>query len=321
MPKVIAVAFADIHLHKFRAFNVDNSRLHYSLQAWATIARIAKELEVPVLFAGDLFHNPKEVENQTMSMALKCYNANFERQGINCYAISGNHDMSEKNSVTHTSPTHLDSFQHFKTFKKLDWGTAYINKDWDVCGLPYFNSDKDIWVALRNRAFWNNITKKKILLIHSDLPGAVTPEGFTVNETEFIKLKHFKDFNIVLSGHIHKPQKLGKNIYMLGSPIHQNLGDEGNENGYWLICDDGTAVFKPLSTFPKFRRLKQGEKPYNDLDYFIEPTEVLAEESAESNEFSLNNSRKKLAKQYCASTGIKKKAYIRALTHVLNQAE
>lgn len=322
MSEIIAVAFADIHFHKFKAFNVDKSRLIWSLKAGSAIADVADKHRVPVLFCGDLFHNPKEVENETMGLVKQWYYGNFERRDIMFYAISGNHDFSEKNSRGHSSPSHLDGFKYFKTFRKLDYEAMKINNEWIVLGLPYFNNDRDIKDSIRE--WWKRNPKgkyKTILMVHSDLPGAVTPEGFKINETEHIKLKHFRDFDLVLSGHIHKPQKLGKKIYMLGSPIHQNLGDEGNSCGYWLIYSDGSVKFYNLKGFPRFRRLKKGEKPTNDIDYWVEPNEVLEEESESNEEFSLNNSRKQLAKKYCSLNAIKSKRRIRELIKVLNQAE
>jgi len=121
MSNIIAIAFADLHVHKFRNFNDRPiSRLDWSLKAFKSIADKAYKLGVPLLFSGDLFHNPKDVENETMGKMQKAYYREIENRGIDFYAISGNHDLSQKNSLSHISPSHLDSFEHFSTFHKLN---------------------------------------------------------------------------------------------------------------------------------------------------------------------------------------------------------
>lgn len=324
MPELIAIAFGDLHIHKFRNFNANNQRLSNSLKVLKVISNVAIEKKVRVLFTGDLYHNPKELENEVNSKTLDMYRRVFEDKGIDFYAISGNHDMSEKNGGGHISPSHLDAFNHFKTFHKADY-TYWVNPKFTVWGLPYMNSDlhlKSMIEQLKKDVV--NHKGFKILLLHSDCPGATTPEGIEVKETEHIPWNldvFFKEFDLVLFGHIHKPQQLSKKCYMLGSPIHQNAGDEGCEMGYWEVYSDASMKFVPLNKFPKFVRLGKGEEVPDDKNYYIPFEDVLEDEDAELGEFNLSNTRKQLAKRYCKIKGVKGKAKRRALIEILNQAE
>src|SRR5690606_6989935 len=101
-----------------------------------------------------------------------------------------------------------------------------------VWGLPYFNNDHDLKEAILKLKDQIKRTHKdkglKILLLHTDMPGAKTPEGFTIGETQSIPRnldKFFEEWDLVLCGHIHKPQKLSEKCYMLGCPIQQNIGN------------------------------------------------------------------------------------------------
>lgn len=327
MSKIIAIAFSDLHLYKFKNFNSpSNSRLRNSLGVLEDIAKAAFVEKVPVLFCGDLFHNPKETENQVMSGALQHYSMYFESYGTEFMGISGNHDLSEKNGGEHSSPSHLESLKHFTTFTQMD--NIWINKDnFSVWGLPYMNNDFDLKTsidAFRPIAKQQK-SKLKILMLHSDAPGAVTTEGITVNETEYLPKaldEFFAEWDLVIMGHIHKPQRLGKKVYMLGSPIHQIASDRGVKMGYWEIYSDKTMKFVELDKYPKFRKLKPGKiPPENSKDYWIKPDEAVVEENIEVGEFNATLSKSKLARRYLRIKDIKNKSRRRALISILNSVE
>lgn len=317
MPKVIALGTSDWHIHKFRNFNENNQRLTVCLKAMQLLADRAHKLKVPVLFAGDLFHNPKEVENETMAKTLSTFNMWYERRGVPLVGISGNHDFAEKNGIEQKSPSHLDSFEHFKHFLKLDY-TQFTFPNFVVHGLPYMNSDKELSKAIKELKPTSKATN--ILMLHTDFPGAKTPEGIEVKETEHLNARMLKDWDIVLFGHIHMPQKLAKNCWMMGPPCHQNVGDEGQDMGYWEIYNDGSLKFKALD-LPRFIRLKAGETPKDDGNYYVNPEVVLVDEEVVTGEFAISNSRKKLASLYLKKKGIKLKSRKRALIQILNEVE
>lgn len=315
--QIVAIASSDFHIHKFKAFDKEGSRLKNSLKAAKHIMDVAASLGVPFLNCGDWFHTPKEVENETMSKTISL----IAQAKCPIISISGNHDMSEKSTFDHISPSHLDSFGHIKHFLKVD-RKAWDNKNIMVYGVPYMNNDFDmVKVAKTFNYFPEN--KLKILLLHSDAPGAITPEGIKINETEHIPTDYsiFKSWDLILFGHIHKAQKLHDKAYMLGCPIHQNAGDVNNHCGYWEIYGDGSMGFKRLKDFPHFIRLNPGQKPKDDFDYYLEPNEVVEEEQIEQGKFSINTPKNKLARRYFKAKQIKNKAKLRALINILNEAE
>ena len=219
----------------------------------------------------------------------------------------------------------MDSFNHFSQFIKLDYD-HYKGEKFTVWGLPYMNNDQELSEAIKELygEVKNNKAKLKILMLHSDAPGAVTPAGIEINETKHIPRnldKFFKPWDLVLFGHIHKPQRLSNKCYMLGSPIHQDAGDKGTIMGYWEIWSNGVMVFKPLEQYPQFRQLSPGETPPDNFNYWVESEQILVENNINYGEYSIKNSREKLAKAYCKNLGIKSKKFKRALIEILNIAE
>lgn len=317
MHKLVAIATADWHIHKFKNFDVNNSRINWTLDAAREIMKTAERLEVPILFAGDLIHSPKDIENETNAMVQKLFK-NYRNWFV---AISGNHDMSQRNGKEFKSPSHLDSILNPK-FVKLDGQFAPFNGRAKVWGIPYMDNDKDLFDHVNllrpQTKKWDGL---KILLLHSDIPGAVTTTGYSIDSMEHMPKhldKFFKEWDLVLCGHIHKPQKISDKVYMLGCPIQQDEGDRNNVLGYWEVYDDAAMEFKELINYPKFIRLKKGKKPGNSVNYYIKYNEILEEQDVKLGEFNITNSKVKLAKLYLAQNQINSKSKKRALIKILH---
>ncbi len=321
MKKIIALATADWHINDWKeSYTYKGDRLSDSIQPMKYLGEIAASLQVPILFSGDLFHKPKSISNEVFEKFIKGY-TNMIYQHTDFVAISGNHDQSKKNTYKHTSPSYINSISYvFKNFTCLDNGYKEF-KECIVGGIPYYTNNlgfnktrKKLELSILNS------TKLKILLIHRDLPGAKNPQGFEVNESEDMKatdLKRvFRKWDLVLCGHIHKPQKIAKNIYMLGSPGHQNAGDRGIDMGYWEVYNDKSVVFKKLA-LPEYKYYDP-KKPLPDNFHIYMPQEekVLGDILSKS-KFTNKMNKVKIAKNYLKAKGIKntskKKALIKAL--------
>lgn len=329
-PELIAIAFSDIHLHKFKLFDKDNSRLEWSLKALSHISDVAMKNKVPLIFAGDLFHTPVNVENETLTKVITQYKRYIDDRKIPFFAISGNHDMCQKNGIDHHSPSYLETFAEvFKHFYLLDHQIQpYSLPGWSaqIWGIPYMNNDTELKERVKQvRKIAKGYDGFKILLIHGDCPGAMDAgielgENKALGKKEYLDDGLFKPFDLVLFGHIHAPQKITDKCYMLGSPIQQTSGDKG-EMGYWKIYNNQPPKFYGLVDYPKFVKLGKDEKPYNKLDYFILHEEIGAVEAVEKGDFDLSNSRTKLGKRYLKVKGIKDPKKKRALINALKEVE
>lgn len=331
----VALITGDWHTHKWAQYNENNRRLNSGLDLFKFFGNKAKDLNVPILFTGDMFENPKSINNSVITKSVRYYRKYIEKQGVQFIAISGNHDQEERNTMFHKSPTYLEVFNEtFKTFHLID-GKFRAIKDALVFGVPYFKSNIGLKETIKD---FSKIKDPKlplrILLIHTDLHGAKSTDGRLVDTVENIdedQSNLFKSFNLVFSGHIHKPQVIAKNhIYMIGAPQQQNRGDKNCEMGYWILYKDRVndkthMVFYPLD-YPKFieipkdqfDKLTDDEKQKN---YYIPITQADSEVDEENAkgfaEFSSSKDRKRIAKNWAKATGLKDKAKLKTLIKLL----
>lgn len=321
MSKPIALAFSDLHKKMWRGFSTNNDRLYTSLKPLEIIGKKAKKLGVPVLFTGDWDHDAKYVENLTNYEGFKHFKEFFEDKGIDLYAISGNHDFSERNNPDSPGHSHLRVYNLiFERFHQVDWISLSFYDKFTVHGIPYIDNNigfKKTVKNLANKA--KSIGGFNILLIHTNLHKAINEFGHTFKANDIPKdmNEFFKDFDLVLSGHIHKKQKLGENIYMLGAPTQQNRGDTGGKMGYWIIYKDKPPKFKAIK-LPEFREINEGESIPDDGNYYtIIPIDDTGEISNKGIKRKSLKSVTKLVKTYLKRQGIKNKGKKRALMEIL----
>lgn len=97
--EIAAIVFSDLHIHKWAKFS---TRLDTSLDILNKLINISTDNNVPLLFCGDLLHEPNKIEQDlliTLSRALKELN----NKGVKMYGISGNHTLKYTNSIDNHS--------------------------------------------------------------------------------------------------------------------------------------------------------------------------------------------------------------------------
>ena len=154
------------------------------------------------------------------------------------------------------------------------------------------------------------------------------PNGYKVEEVPNIPQnmgEYFKDFDLVLCGHIHKPDMLWENkVYSIGAPYHQRSSDSGTDMGYWMLTENGKMRFKKYHA-PEFKFFNEGEVPGDDYNYWIPiPSEKSINEDGESeepDEFTNINDKRTLAREYFRVKGLKDKRRLNLLISVLNNTE
>ena len=129
-------------------------------------------------------------------------------------------------------------------------------------------------------------------------------------------------FDLVLCGHIHKPQRLSKKVYMLGAPIQQRRTDKDCKMGYWLVMDDMSMKFVELKGFPKFIDVESEEDIKDDGNYYtVLPKKASSERVESDHKITKQLSKKRLAKRYMKQKGIKDKKKEDLLINVLKESE
>lgn len=312
--EIIALTFSDLHLHEWSEFNKGNIRVDQALTVIQILERSAKRKGVPLLFPGDLIHNPKFISNGLLSIVLPF----FAGMEVDLYGIDGNHDQSEQNTKEHISPSYFETFSKvFPKMHSVNFRTIETEK-FIIHGIPYLTHNIGFEEAVKDIKIIKG--KPNILMIHTDLHNAADTNGRKIGSVTNIPNnmdKFFKKFTLVISGHIHKPQKLGSNIIMVGAPNQQRRTDRGSELGYWHIYSDGSTKFIPFKgIFPEFKISEP-----DGFNFCDKPkAKRVTKETTKVIEFNSSNSRTKLAKSYCKENSIKDKKKIEALKKYLTNA-
>lgn len=327
--KRIGILIGDVHLNNWNQFNMDFRRTEVTLQFLETVLALSARYKIPILHTGDFWHTPEHLTTKLMEHVmprLKEMESNIENKLFSIWGISGNHDQPEINSPNPNkrSPSlwNVNSILFPNLFHNLDFKSKeFKNQNMVVYGLPYI--DHNVGFVDYVKGLKLDKDKVNILLIHTDLYGAKDPSGREVGSTENINRQMrmvFKKFDIVAAGHIHKPQQLGKNLYMVGSPDQQRRSDAGCQMGYWVAYNDGSMRFQPYES-PTFKYYKEGEEPEDDYNYWtMVPTPKTIERKTEI-QIKNPQDRAKVGSAYCKAQKVKSKTKVRTLTNLLKETE
>ena len=324
--KPLFVAYSDIHHNIWPTFNEDNKRIKVSLEAEKIIFNKAYRLKVDILFCGDLVHNEKVVSNDLLGFILPHYSKlNGEIEHSRFIGISGNHDQSKISKTNNPVGSYVRTLHNtFNNFHCIDFSKITVHRydTYVVWGIPYITHDMGLGEYIEGIAGCFEKGKKNILMLHTTLPKSMDTDGRLMQTNslgnEFMAL--LDKFDLVLTGHIHKPMIISEKIIQLGAPNQQRKTDINCEMGYWIIYEDLSYKFKPLD-LPKFVKLKTGEELPNGSDYYYYEEEHKKKEFKHTKDLQENfsdiNNTRVIAKNYLKHKSIndkgKKKALIEAL--------
>lgn len=317
--KPLAIVFSDLHLHVYNQFNEDGRRTDLGFRVIRELSEKCSQL----IFCGDLFHENNHISNKLLDeFTLRARDILHSETYL--YGISGNHDISGMSRTDEVTSSLFRSVSRFvPRILCLDYASTFLNKDICVFGVPYIDYNQGLSEVLNNmrksKAYKHS--SKRILMIHTDLHGAKDTDGREIGSVENMDrnlTKFFDGFDLVFSGHIHKPQRITPKIIMVGAPMQQRKSDMGGKFGYWELFEDLSYNFVPLD-YPEFKLYDPETEEPDPFHYWIPINkESEYEEQYEGNRFTNNTSRLLLAKRYCKEKGIKEKSRINALKKALN---
>lgn len=251
--------FSDLHAHNYKSFNVGNSRLENITGVIEYAFEFAKAKGAKtLLFPGDLYDAQKAIPTIVITAVIKTFKKMFlKHPDMDFIAISGNHDYGSKNlfgkepisALTHLVEVFPDNFILIDNgFIEYDDVTIY--------GIPYYEYSEHYDQALRKLCEESVDDKKhKILLIHQ------TPDGISNTSFAFDTDPNdplYDNFDMIFCGHIHERQKLTPKFLVVGSPIHRDQGDIGEDKGFTYYGSDiDTLGFHILNDkYPTFERVE-----------------------------------------------------------------
>lgn len=252
------IFFSDLHAHQFKEFSHVtaggiNSRLQSCLDIVNQVSVYAIENNIDtVVFGGDLFHTRPSVDTLTYNLTI---NALIKLSAsVQLYIIPGNHDCYSKDDKHHS----LEILKPITNIFILDGSINSIKLSQDtVLHSIGYNDSLDVIKENIKSSFTN---KKEdhtnILLLHTEIQGSVTPTGYKFEEG--IKSKWLsKHFDWTFCGHIHRYQKFQKNVFNIGSPLHQDWGDKGDKKGFLVLDTKAKSLERVYTEYPEFREIEE----------------------------------------------------------------
>ena len=256
---------SDPHYHSWSAFaEVNPDGVNTRLQGIIDATREAKEKLVAMggntlILAGDLFHKRGSVEPSVLNPVMDLYRQ-FKEEGINVYAIPGNHDL-EKNESHRLSnaSTALESVgvivAHGPTV--ID----YADNHWIVL-FPWYSKTADL-IAEMKRVHGEVLARRKSkkqkihvdAIVHTPIDGVLAHlDGHGLKGSEL----EDTGFDRVFAGHYHNHKLVHESektkVYSVGALTHQNWGDIGSKAGFMIVGGQTTEEHFGTSQ-PKFVEL------------------------------------------------------------------
>lgn len=308
MKKVVGIVFSDLHLNLWNKFNQENKRTLDGFRVLFLIKSLCLKYGCPAIFCGDLFHKPEFIENELLSKTIEVFDE-LDWDKWKMYSISGNHDMSKSNNINSHSPSWVNTLsKKYNFLENIDFTNVVVGDNYVLHGIPYIDHNIGLNEYVRNLPLMKgrkDLNIPNILLLHTDYPGAKDTDGVEVGSVENLNINVLSRFDLVLAGHIHKPQRLSKKVFMVGAPIQQRRTDKDCDLGYWKLYSDMSMKFVPLEGFPKFIDVDSSDDIKDDGNFYTVVSKPISLEVTQENHITRNLSKKRLVSRYLRKSGIK----------------
>lgn len=203
--------FTDFHAHIWSEFSKPdtkyvNDRFKHQIEVLDSMLSYARDNQLDVLFAGDLFHKRIAVDTIVFNSVFKTF-ARHQDDGNTIYLIRGNHD-SYNNRLE--SPTSLSPLSVLPNIQVVDKPAIFTKDNVTFYLMPY-GEDTDTMISLFNE--WATKVKVQtgttILAGHVGINGA--KQGATTHRLASIFSAndlHPEDYNLTYLGHYHERQEI-----------------------------------------------------------------------------------------------------------------
>ncbi len=166
--------------------------------------------------------------------------------------LIGNHEQTVRSGEIHAGKL----FEPF--FQVIDKPCIQFLDDsataWFCVPYPKSHDDLARWIEEKCVKYAKH---PKVLLGHFQVAGALTRSGTWL---QGIPLSVLDPFDLVLLGHIHKPQSLTERVHYVGSPFQQDWGEAGEAKRIGLLDTCSLSLkWIPVTGFPAYRAVSLGE--------------------------------------------------------------
>lgn len=229
--------WTDIHFDNFSAFSTItndgyNSRFWKQVEVVESLLKYAERTGCKMVFGGDFYNRRMLVPTDVLHVTFEMISA---YPSVTHYWIIGNHDMYTWNC----EKTTLQVFRNLPNVNLITSVTdVYVHPSTSLCLVPH-------GAPLPTRSAEDR--NYSILCTHYGVNEArLGPKDTRMKDDLTIKQLKDMNYDLVMIGHIHKPQALSDNIIVMGSPMAHSF-HEANEEKYFYVFD---AVTKELVKYP-----------------------------------------------------------------------
>lgn len=234
-----------------------------------------------VLIAGDVYD--KTVPSAEAVTLLDEFLVQLSKRDTQTFLISGNHDSAERlafgGRLMEQSGIHIARVYN-GVLAPLTLRDEYGSVDLYL--LPFlrpvqvrrFFPESEIatyteaMAAVLGAADINK-THRNVLVTHQFVTGAQTcdSEELSVGGTDNVDVSVFDDFDYVALGHIHGPQKIGREtVRYCGTPLKYSFSEVGHKKSVTVVelAEKGSVAIRTVPLVPK-RDMSELRGAYNEL--------------------------------------------------------
>ncbi len=244
---------ADLHLHNHKEFGRPvqlelfgklytlNSRLvDQILTLHDLFGRLLQKGIKRTFIAGDIFHVRGTIPTDVLQIAINLFQY-WTEQGMEFYAISGNHDQMDVGGDIHSTAA------FYSLFKMVVAGcnpfTLKFKSGFQIHLLPWIE-DRALFKEQVDRV----AGRGGVLITHAAIDGAeIGTLEYRLKEPVTIEDMQTDQFAAIFMGHFHKPQKMAENMWYVGSPYQITRAEAGDVKRA-LVYDTETGKTTQIRT-------------------------------------------------------------------------
>jgi exonuclease SbcD len=205
---------------------------------------LADELKVDLLIClGDVFESRKGQEQMVFVAFEEILDYIYSRKK-KLILFPGNHDKTNYSS----SDSFLEPFQHHPAVQFFREPGSFKLESIECSIVPYYIPQ--LYIEKLNLLVTSG-QRKRLLLSHIELTGSVNNDGSEIKNC--LNKDLFKGYDLVLLGHYHNHQTIGKNIVHLPSICQKDFGEDSNK-GFTILYDDLSWEIR-RSKFKEFKKI------------------------------------------------------------------
>lgn len=230
-----------------------NSRFHeiaYAVQRAFQYA-LKNDCEAIVL-PGDIFHERGFIQVPVYNAVYEIFDQIANQSKIKLILMPGNHDMVDVKALGGSEGLH--SLFAMNNMTIVAETIAIVPLDSFNAYMVPFDSATDKILA-RCKQTLHDKSKANILFLHQSIEGAESGPTNWKMPHELKPSDLDLGYDLVISGHYHKHQKLGKNIIYVGSLLQHDFGERDYTPGFMHVLPDGTWKHIENKISPRFVKL------------------------------------------------------------------